>query len=605
VSTKQLPQQPEVNIGTAGHVDHGKCLSIDETILINGTLIKGSTLKEMAEETGKLTLFDGDGGLLFHIPGLKVQSLNDQLEFTAADAFVYIQPYNGSLLRIKTKNGRGITVTQNHPLLVNRKGELAWIRAKKLKNTDRIAVASHLNHPYNELKTCNTPFYETTRVHRQPEVLARGDIVFDQIFSIRSVEYNNYVIDLVVPKYQNFVAGLGGVLCHNTTLIQALTGVWAARHSEELRRGITIKVGYADTVFYRCPKCPPPKCYTTKEICPHCNSPTEILRVVSFVDCPGHDILMTTMLAGAAVMDGAILVIAANESVPQPQTREHLAALQIIGVKNIVIVQSKIDVVSREQALENYHQILNFVKGTPAEGAPIIPTSAQHGINLDVLIQALQERIPTPPRDLKKPPRMYIVRSFDVNKPGTPVEKIVGGIIGGTILQGVFKVEDEIEISPGLKIEKPGRGIHQPLQTRINSLHAGGRSVPEAKCGGLVGVGTYLDPALTKADGLVGNVVGKPGTLPSVLDEVSMKIHLFEQAIGTPDLIKVEPPKLNETLVMNVGTAVTVGTVTSTKVDSIDTTLKRPICVDIGSRVAISRRITDRWRLIGYGIIQG
>jgi len=600
VSTKPLPRQPEVNIGTAGHVDHGKCLSIDEPILINGTLIKGSTLKEIAEKTGRLTLFDGDGGLLFQLPNLKVQSLNDQLKLTTANAFVYIQPYNGSLLRVKTKSGRGITATPNHPLLVNRRSVLAWIRADKLENTDRIAVTLHLNHQYKKIRFPNVIDKLRSKYKR-----SSADIVFDPISSVKPVEYNDYVIDLVVPNYQNFVAGLGGVLCHNTTLVQALTGVWAARHSEERRRGITIKVGYADTTFYRCPKCPPPKCYTTQDVCPYCNSPTEFLRAVSFVDCPGHDILMTTMLAGAAVMDGAILVIAANESVPQPQTREHLAALQIIGVKNIVIVQSKIDVISREQALENYHQILNFVKRTPAEGAPIIPTSAQHGINLDVLIQALQEHIPTPPRDLKKPPRMYAVRSFDVNKPGTSVEKIVGGIIGGTILQGVFKVEDEIEINPGLKIEKPSKSIHQPLQTKINSLHAGGLSVQEAKCGGLVGVGTYLDPALTKADGLVGNVVGEPGTLPPVWNEITMKIHLFEQAIGTPELIKVDPPKLNEPFVMNVGTAVTVGMVKSTKGDLVETTLKRPICADIGSRIAISRRITDRWRLIGYGIIQG
>ncbi|MBS7643361.1 translation initiation factor IF-2 subunit gamma [Candidatus Bathyarchaeota archaeon] len=563
---------------------------MDETFLINDTLIKGSTLREAVEKTGKLILFDGEGRLFF-LPSLKVQSLNDQLELVTADAFVYIQQYNGSLLRIKTECGRRITVTPSHPLLVNRNGKFTWIKANRLETTDRIAVVSDaLNKAPQE--------------HCQLDALARGDIAFDLISSIKWVNYNNYVIDLFVPNHQNFIAGSGGVVCHNTTLVQALTGVWAARHSEELRRGITIKIGYADTVFYRCPNCPPPKCYTTKEICPYCNSPTEILRAVSFVDCPGHEILMTTMLAGAAVMDGAILVIAANEPVPQPQTREHLAALEIIGVKNIVIVQSKIDVVSREQALENYHQILKFIKGTPAEGAPIIPTSAQHGINLDVLIQALEEHIPTPPRDLKKPPRMYVVRSFDVNKPGTSVEKIVGGIIGGTILQGVFKVEDEIEISPGLKIEKPAKGAYQPLQTRITSLHAGGRSVPEAKCGGLVGVGTYLDPALTKADGLVGNVVGKPGTLPPVLNEVTMKIDLFKHAIGTPELIEVEPPKLNEPLVMNVGTAVTVGTVIFTKADLIEAALKRPICVDIGSRVAISRRIADRWRLIGYGIIQ-
>jgi len=399
--------------------------------------------------------------------------------------------------------------------------------------------------------------------------------------------------------------GTAGHVDHGkTTLIQALSGVWASRHSEELRRGITIRIGYADTAFRKCKKCTGSSCYTTKDICPKDGTKTEFLRAVSFVDCPGHEILMSTMLSGAAVMDGAILVIAANEPVPQPQTREHLAALQIIGVKNLVIVQNKIDLVSREAALENYKQILNFVKGTVAENAPVIPVSAQHGTNLDVLIEALEKYIPTPKRDLAKPPRMHVVRSFDINKPGTPIEELRGGVIGGTILQGVFKTGSEIEIKPGFKFEASGKGAYQPLTTEIVSLHAGGQSVKEVKSGGLVGVGTKLDPSLGKADGLVGNVVGKPDTLPPVVDRLAIEAHLFEQAIGTPELLKVEKIKINENLVLNVGVSVTVGTVTLSKGDLVEVVLKRPICADVGSRVAISRRIADRWRLIGYGTIK-
>ncbi|MCX8169568.1 MAG: GTP-binding protein, partial [Candidatus Methanomethyliaceae archaeon] len=101
--------------------------------------------------------------------------------------------------------------------------------------------------------------------------------------------------------------GLTGHVDHGkTTLVAALSGVWAARHSEELKRGITIKLGCADTTFRKCPECPPPECFTTKEICPIHNIPTIFLRKISFVDAPGHESLMATMLSGAALMDGAI-----------------------------------------------------------------------------------------------------------------------------------------------------------------------------------------------------------------------------------------------------------------------------------------------------------
>ena len=407
-----------------------------------------------------------------------------------------------------------------------------------------------------------------------------------------------------LPKQPEVNIGTIGHVDHGkTTLVQALTGVWASRHSEELKRGITIKLGYADMPVYKCPKCEPPKNYSTQPVCPNCGSKATFARAVSFVDAPGHEALMATMLSGAAIMDGAILVIAADEPCPQPQTREHLTATEIIGIKNIVIVQSKIDIVNEKRARESYEEIKNFVKGTIAENAPIIPVSAQHRVNIDVLIQALEELIPTPKRDETKTPMMYVVRSFDVNKPGTPIEKLEGGVIGGTIVQGKFVFGDEIEIRPGITTEKEEKNAYNPLFSEIVSLHAGGRNVEEAHCGGLVGVGTLLDPSLSKADGLTGNMVGKSGMLPPTLSELTLETHILERAVGTKELIKVEEISMGETLLLHVGAAITVGKVTSIKKDTVTVKLTRQVCARADSRVAISRKITGRWRFIGYGMI--
>ncbi len=405
-----------------------------------------------------------------------------------------------------------------------------------------------------------------------------------------------------LPRQPEVNIGTIGHVDHGkTTLVEAITGIWAARHSEEIRRGITIRLGYADAGIWECPKCEPPYKYTTKEVCERCGSEAKFRRAISFVDAPGHEILMTTMLSGAAVMDGALLVVAANEPCPQPQTREHLAAVEIVGVRNVVVVQNKIDLVTRDEALENYKQIKEFLSGTSIADAPIIPTSAQHKVNVEYVIDAIERFIPTPKRDLSADPLMYVIRSFDVNKPGTAVEDIVGGILGGTIIQGVFKVRDEIEIRPGVRVKE--KGSFEPLYTEITSLRAGGGPVEQAMSGGLVGVGTNLDPSLTKADGLVGNVVGHPGKLPPVWSELTIESHLFERAIGTPDMAKVEKIKPKEPLVLNVGAAVTAGIVTDVSEDLVTISLRRPVCAKQGSRVAISRRIADRWRLIGYGHI--
>ncbi len=401
------------------------------------------------------------------------------------------------------------------------------------------------------------------------------------------------------------IGTLGHVDHGKTTLVSYLTGEWTDRHSDEIRRGISIRLGYAATVLMKCKSCPEPDAYTTSHLakegkCNKCGSELEVLREISFVDSPGHESLMATCLSGASLMDGAILVIAANEPCPMPQTSEHLHALEIVGVKNIVIVQNKIELVSKEQAKKHYRQIKEFVKGTAAENAPIVPVSAIFGANTDLLIQMIEKVIPTPKRDGEAPPKMFVARSFDINKPGTLPMNMHGGVVGGSIVQGKLSIGDEIEIAPGAKGEKG----FAPIKAKVVSLLSGsGNSLQEAYPGGLIGVGTGLDPASTRADRLVGNVVGKEGKMPKIYEKLMLKPILMQRVVGMESKKEVENLKLNEPMMLVVGTAPTVGVITRLHGDEIELTLKRPVAAEKGQRIAIGRRVENKWRLIGYAEI--
>ncbi|MDR3282531.1 MAG: translation initiation factor IF-2 subunit gamma [Candidatus Methanoplasma sp.] len=409
-----------------------------------------------------------------------------------------------------------------------------------------------------------------------------------------------------VPKQPEINIGMIGHVDHGkTTLTKALSGEWTDRHSEEVKRGISIRLGYADVAFYKCPSCEGTSSFGTAAKCKNCGSEAEFQRSVSFVDAPGHETLMATMLSGAALMDGALLLVAANEKCPQPQTKEHLMALSIVGIDKIIIVQNKIDIVTREQAVENYKQIKAFVKGTIAEDAPIIPVSANRGVNIDMLIETIEKVIVAKTKkDKAKPALMHVARSFDINSPGTLPNDLRGGVLGGTLIQGKLGIGDEIEIVPGRKVEVAGKPIYEKISARIVSLQAGGRSVKEVVPGGLIAIGTGLDPTITKSDGLTGRVVGTPGNLPKVAHDFVMKTTLLDRVVGSSADLVVDEIKSNEPLMLSVGTATTVGVVKSARSDSAEVALKIPVCILPGQRVAISRRISNKWRLIGYGIVE-
>jgi translation initiation factor 2 subunit 3 len=386
--------------------------------------------------------------------------------------------------------------------------------------------------------------------------------------------------------------GVVGHIDHGkTTLLSKLTGKFTDTHSEELKRGITIKLGYADATIYK-----KDNVFSTKK------EPGAVpVRYISFIDAPGHEMLMATMLSGAAIIDAAILVIAANEGI-KPQTKEHFMALQAKKIKNIIIIQNKIDLVNKEQALKNYKEIKEFVKGSLAENSPIIPISAQQEINIDRLLEKLC-KIEIQKKDSASFPLFLIARSFDINKPGTKLQNIKGGVLGGVLKQGKLKVGQEIEIKPGLNYVKANQRVYETITAKILSLHKGNQTLEEVYPGPSISIETSLDPTLTKTDSLTGCLVSSKGNLPEITHKVKIKSRIFGEVLGSEKSQKVDPIKTKELLMLNINTTITVGSVEKISGNELELALNIPIVPLKGENVGIARNINGHWRLIGWGEI--
>eukprot|EP00039_Didymoeca_costata_P024309 m.9995 g.9995 ORF g.9995 m.9995 type:complete len:461 (-) comp4177_c0_seq1:563-1945(-) len=424
----------------------------------------------------------------------------------------------------------------------------------------------------------------------------------------------------VISRQATINIGTIGHVAHGkSTVVKSLSGRSTVRFKKEIVRNITIKLGYANAKIYHCTSCPRLGSYCSagsgKEdtfACPvkGCKGKMQLVRHVSFVDCPGHDILMATMLNGAAVMDAALLLIAGNESCPQPQTSEHLAAVEIMKLKHIIILQNKIDLMKESQATEQYDQILKFVQGTVAEGAPVIPISAQLKYNIEVICEYIVNKIPVPVRDFTSSPRLIIIRSFDVNKPGYEVDDLKGGVAGGSILRGVITLGMEIEVRPGI-VAKDNEGQLKctPIMSRVLSLYTEENDLQYAVPGGLIGVGTLIDPTLCRADRMVGQVLGAVGGLPNIYTEIEINFFLLRRLLGVRTegdrkAAKVQKLSKNEVLMVNIGSLSTGGRVTAVKMDLAKVALTHPVCTEVGEKIALSRRIDKHWRLIGWGQIR-
>eukprot|EP00924_Labyrinthula_sp_SR-Ha-C_P010585 augustus_masked-scaffold_61-processed-gene-0.2-mRNA-1 protein AED:0.02 eAED:0.02 QI:0/-1/0/1/-1/1/1/0/492 len=451
----------------------------------------------------------------------------------------------------------------------------------------------------------------------------------------------------VISRQATINIGTIGHVAHGkSTVVKSLSGVHTVKFKSELERNITIKLGYANAKIYKLNTSK--KVLEEKEIdeeknevqpeetpgsytshgSAHPNKYTdekgdwELVRHVSFVDCPGHDILMATMLNGAAVMDAALLLIAGNESCPQPQTSEHLAAVEIMKLQHILILQNKIDLVKREEARKQFDEIKAFVSGTVAEQAPIIPISAVLKYNVDVICEYLCTKIPIPLRDFTSDAQMIVIRSFDVNKPGEEVSKLKGGVAGGSILKGVLRLGQTVEIRPGAISKGSGSSRKcTPLITTIVSLKAEHNQLQYAVPGGLIGVGTKVDPTLTRGDRLIGQVLGAKGSLPPVYIEIEVSFYLLKRLLGVKSSSektkkvdsrtkgkkgksKVSKLSKGEVLLLNIGSTSTGGKVLAMKEDMARLSLTTPVCTEEGEKIALSRRVDKHWRLIGWGVIR-
>lgn len=419
----------------------------------------------------------------------------------------------------------------------------------------------------------------------------------------------------IISNQPTINIGMIGHVSHGkTTVVKAITGTNTIKYKSEKEKNITIKLGYANAKIFVCDSdqhhmnryLSRPSNSPDEFPCPDpgCSGTMTLVRHVSFVDCPGHNVLMSTMLNGVSIMDAALILVAANTACPQPQTQEHLAAVEIMGLDNLIVLQNKIDLVSEHKALENYHEIQQFVGETVGQHAPVIPISAQFGYNIDLICETIVKKVNIPEIDIGAAAKMIVLRSFDINRPHTGVEELKGGVIGGSIVRGLLSIGDEIEIRPGLLAKNTitGEVTHTPLKTRIVSLRSDENNLAHAISGGLIAIGTTLDPTLTKGDRLVGHILGKVGQLPEVYTNFVAEYKLLRFVLGSQNE-RVAKLSIGEILMINIGAFSVQGQVTAVSRSDIAVRLAMPACFEMQTSFTMSRRLASRWRLIGKGQI--
>jgi translation initiation factor 2 subunit 3 len=400
-------------------------------------------------------------------------------------------------------------------------------------------------------------------------------------------------------KQSEFNIGTLGHVDHGkTTLTSAITHQWTDTHSESVKRSMTIKLGYADATISKC-EAGGQTTYTTSDTCID-GSKSIPVRKISLLDSPGHETLMATAIAGSSIIDAAMFVISAAEPCPMPQTKEHLMIINALNIDRVVVVQTKIDIVGKEKAKAHYAQIQKFLKGSRIENAPVVPVMANKNVNVDAVLEEIV-KLKMPERDTASDPVMYVARSFDVNRPGTAIKDLKGGVIGGSIIRGKLKVGDEIEIRPGINTAKDRtkRETYEPIFTKVESLSAGSEHLDEAVAGGLIAIGTDMDPSFTKADGLVGQVLGLAGKLPEPLQSAEMKYF----SLNRDDLPKAAF-RDGEPILLGVGTGTVVGYVKKARKDRVQVDFKHTVCIDRNAKISILRNFAQRWRLSGYSVLK-
>ena len=394
------------------------------------------------------------------------------------------------------------------------------------------------------------------------------------------------------------VGMLGSVSDGKSTCVRELTGIKTQRHSSEKTRNITIKPGYANLKIWS----DGDKLYSTDSkptILSKNDKDCSLVHHLSFIDCPGHQELILTMLGSIRLMDAVIVIVSAADPIEKkPQLIQHLAAIKLSGIKKILVCLNKLDLVTKDVANERHEELQKVLSRFDIKPIKIIPTSFNKKIGVSWLLQEILDNF-IPNNNVDEASRFMATRSFDINKPGSNWNDLKGGVLGGSLFNGKLNVDDVIEIRPGICGKgKDGKLISQPIKTKILSIKTDQEELENMLPGGLMGVGTDIDPFYCKDDQLAGNIIGLEGTLPSVYDSIELNFEIIEDFGG------IWKPKVNDNVFLQVGTLSISSILTQVLKKTIKLSLSRPACIDKDLMIMISHKEDGIMKIVASGKIK-
>jgi len=427
---------------------------------------------------------------------------------------------------------------------------------------------------------------------------------------MQNADYDDFIKKTAANQPVINIATFGGVTNGKSTLVEKISHEKTQRHSDEQINNITIKLGYANAKIYKCPDCPKPECYQStgssyyQHLCCKCNTECEFIIHISFTDCPGHHLYMATMLNGTCVIDGAILVEAAtNEKIPQIQSIEHFEVAHEAGIPISLVCLNKLDLMvnQKNKVPDIIKRMTKFIE-LHDNKIPIIPISGTMGINIDVVIEYLANfKIPT--KNLNGEFKMLIIRSFNINKEKTKISELKGGVIGGSVVCGTIRTSEELTIYPGYISMNDGVWSYSPLRTKAISINSGKTHLDYAIQGGLIGIQLDIDSAFTTSDKLIGNVVF-PASKQNVkvYEQILLQYKKMERKITEYFANYSSTFSNTDVIQININANNVICKIISFDNNTISLLLDKPICLEIGDLVTISKMCNNTIEIYGKGI---
>jgi translation initiation factor 2 subunit 3 len=561
--------QPTVNIGCLGSVTDGKCFAKGTLIMIFD--LHQNIKTKLVEEIKIGDIIMGD-------------------DYTERNV-ISIVTGEDQMFEIIQSSGTNYTVNSQHILCLFDK-----------KNNKNILI--NVNDYFNLSIIEKDNLFGYKNIYN--EKCIRSDVYTISIVKKNIDTYYGFTID---NNNQFLLADK--TVTHNSSMVNTVCNVKTQKHSSEHIKNITIKLGYANAKIFKCNKCPEPQCYesfgskVSNAYCKYCPNKEEmiLLKHISFVECPGHNDLLLTMLSGVGVMDHSIVVVSGAEDISSKrQLKEHIAAASISELENYIVCLNKLDLIDKETSLIRYEKLVNYLQDTPLSDSPIIPTSFNRGINKAWLLKYIVDNLDSPERDLDSSPLFRVTRSFDINKPGTKPSELKGGVIGGTLTKGILKEGDIIELRPGI-VKKTDSGLYyKSIITTISSIKSEDNKLAYAIPGGLIALGTEIDSYYSKNDSAVGNICGHPGTLPDVFEKIKLNFISLDNYFKND----VVPIKVGEMLLVNCNSISVASKVIELNDEYILLDLVgRLLCLNKSDTIILSRKLKEGCKIIGKGILIG